>query len=176
VALTLSDPDSDESYVRGGAGFEVSGGTVLRAAAVTVLAALLATAVALFVGAAHGSSVRSTLKHRGVTVTATVTGCLGLVGGTGVVPTSFECHAAVRLNGHRYVDELRGTSSRFEVDQAVPAVIDPEHPSVLYTAASVASTRARWHSYLTAIVLLAVTVALAVPLALWWRKGAAEPV
>jgi hypothetical protein len=174
VALTLSDPDSGESYVRGGAGFEVSGRTVLRATAVTVLAALLATTVALFIGAARQNSVRSALKHRGVAVTATVTACLGVVGGTGIVVNRFDCRAAFEVGGRHYVDRLQGTSMQLQQGQAVAAVVDPRSLSVLYTAASVASARKSSHAYFPAIVSLVVTIALAATLGLWWRKGAAE--
>jgi hypothetical protein len=170
VALTLSDEDSDESYVRGGAGFAVSGRTVARWCAAVLLASLLATTAVLFSSAAHESSLRSTLQRRGVPVSATVTSCVGIVGGTGVTATSFQCRAAVVVGGHRYVDSLRGTSAQYDRGQAVPAVVDPRHLSVLFTATSVAGSQSTGHSYVSAIVWLAVTIAFAVALALWWRK------
>jgi hypothetical protein len=75
-----------------------------------VAATLLVLVVVLTVAGVHSNNQIDTLHGRGVPVTVTVSGCLGLLGGSGSNAAGYSCHGSYTLDGRRYTEPLPGTS------------------------------------------------------------------
>jgi len=50
------------------------------------------------------------LRQHGIPVTVTVTGCLGLLGGSGSNPVGYACRGSYVVDGHRYNEPIPGTA------------------------------------------------------------------
>jgi uncharacterized membrane protein len=134
VTTTLHAAESSAGYIRGGGGAPTDAPRVLRIFAGVCLGLLAAVAVALIVGAVHENSRRHELQHHGVTVQVTVTSCVGTATGTGITVNGFTCRGSFVLNGHTYVDVIRGSSQLLARGSVLTGVADPRSPSVLSTA------------------------------------------
>jgi hypothetical protein len=170
-------------YVRGVRIGDMEATPVIRVIAIAVLLVVLAIAVALTIGAAHENSRVNLVRHRGVPVQVTVTGCQGISSGVGMGIEYWECRGAYTLGGQSYNEVIGGSRARLQTGQIVPAVAVPGHPGLLSTGA--ARAHSSWKPYLAPIILgaLFVTGVLAF---VWWSKrrhgraapgaGPAEPV
>ena len=105
---------------------------------VIVVVGLLAIAVGLAVAARQSNARADRLRHHGVTVVATVTTCLGELGGSGSNAAGYTCRGRFRLDGTVYDEVLPGSDQRVPGAQ-LDLVSDPGHPHDLATAAQVAS-------------------------------------
>ena len=83
---------------------------VLQVIAAMVVGALLVVIVVLTVAGIGSNNQIDALHDRGVPVTVTVTGCLGLLGGSGSNAAGYSCHGTYTLDGHRYTESLPGTA------------------------------------------------------------------
>ncbi|MHB8329805.1 MAG: hypothetical protein ACYDD6_09315, partial [Acidimicrobiales bacterium] len=93
-------------------------------------------------------------------VQVTVTGCRGLIGGSGSNPVGYDCTGTYGVDGRRYSrhipdDTLHAKGAR------VQGLTVPSDPGLLSTPAIVAGERASWRVF-TLPTVLAVAVALAV--------------
>jgi hypothetical protein len=93
-------------------------------------ATLLVLVVVLTVAGAHSNDQIDTLHDRGVPVTVTVTGCLGLLGGSGSNAAGYSCHGSYTLDSRRYIEPLPGTSFH-RPGATIPAVAVPGDPALL---------------------------------------------
>jgi hypothetical protein len=133
-----------DTYTRGATGVIVSPrrvAWVLTVASVAVLAFLV---VALIVSAFAERSRASSLRHVGVPVEATVTRCIGRASGTGITTIGYTCRAAFTMAGERHEAVLGGSSALLAPGEIVRAVADPNDPSVLASAGSVAGSTSSW--------------------------------
>lgn len=73
-----------------------------------VMATLLVLVVVLSVAGIHSNNQIDRLHTQGVPVTVTVTGCLGLLGGSGSNAAGYSCRGTYTLDGHRYDEALPG--------------------------------------------------------------------
>ena len=150
------------------------GRRVGRAVAALCMAALAVTAVVLTVAGADKNAQITRLRNHGTTVAVTVTGCLGLLGGSGSNPAGYECRGAYRVDGRRYVADIPGTGLR-RPGSTLRAVIDPDDPALLSTPAILASEHASWRVYVVPGALFLAVLCLA-GLALWRsRRARARP-
>lgn len=112
-------------------------GRVLTA---VLLASLAVSALALFwAGARHNDRILR-LRQDGVPVTATVTGCLGLMGGSGSNLVGYACRGTFSLAGHTYSEALPGDSLR-PPGTRIALVSVPGSPGLLATPAEAAAGR-----------------------------------
>jgi hypothetical protein len=137
---------------------------------VVVIVALAVSAVALAVSAAHENARATRLQQHGVPVVATVSGCSGISSGIAMAIEYWECRATYALGGHQYNEIIRGSRAHLSPGQTVEAVAVPGEPALLSTAAAAARKHSPWSSYVTAIILGAAAVALAVLLIGWSRR------
>lgn len=148
----------DETVLRG-ASVAVDVRRVGRALAGTGLVALAVLVAFLFwAGVRHNSRI-SSLRSEGVAVTATVTQCRGLMGGSGSNAAGYECAGSFALGGRRYRatlpdGALHATGSR------VAVISVPGDPTLLATPAAVASERPSASVFVAPAVLSLVLLAL----------------
>jgi hypothetical protein len=142
-----------------GAGVEVD---VRRAARVVVgicLVGLLVLVVVLFVAGANKNAQINQLRNHGVAVNVTVTGCLGLLGGSGSNPAGYACTGTFTLDGHRYRESVPGNVLR-PPGTKVAAVAVPGNPPLLDTHHAVASEHASLSVFVVPTILLIVVLLL----------------
>ena len=157
-------------YVRGVRATTVQSGRVLRVLAVICMLALVGAEIGVLVTVTNDKSVADKLRHHGVPVTATVTGCVGISSGVGMGIEYWQCRASYSLGGQSYVAAIRGSRSLLEVGTRVAAVAVAGDPALLSTPASVAHQQSFWHTYLTPVILGAVIVGLSLASLLWIRR------
>lgn len=131
-------------------------GRVLAAAALAALAVVVATL--FWAGARHNSRITA-LREDGVAVTATVSQCRGLMGGSGSNAAGYECTGTFSLGGHRF-DATLPDGALHARGSTVHLVTVPGDPTLVATPAGVRSERASDRVYVVPAVLLVVLVAL----------------
>jgi len=121
------------------------------------LVALAVVAVALFVAGVDKNDQITRLRQHGVAVGVTVTGCLGLLGGSGSNAAGYECKGTFTLAGHRYHEDIPGNTIRTP-GSTIRAVAVPGNPPLLSTARAVATDRPSWHVFAVPTILIVVDV------------------
>jgi hypothetical protein len=132
-------------------------------AVVLGLGAVMVTAVFLVVAGIGRNTQIDRLRHHGVPVEVTVTGCRGLLGGSGSNGAGYACQGTFVLDGRRYRRAVPGNRLLAPGSQlslltvgddpgllADPTVVEAEHPSarvfvlpaVLFTTAVAAGALA----------------------------------
>jgi hypothetical protein len=164
-------PD-DSSYLRGVRVAEVDTGRVVRVLIAVCVVAVVILATILTISAARQNSRLSTLRSRGVPVTVTVTGCLGISSGIGMAVEYWECRGTYTLAGQSYTEVIGGSRARLREGQTVPAIAVPGDPALLSTAAVAARSHSDWSPYVTPMILVGVTATVIVGLIVWsrWRR------
>jgi len=157
-----------------GAGVDVDVRRLGRVVAATCLLALGVLVVVLSVAGAQKNAQISRLRQHGVPVTVTVTGCLGLLGGSGSNAAGYACTGTYTVAGHRYSRAIPGTT-QLDPGATIRGVSDPGDPALLSTPGAVASQHPSWHVYVLPAILLAVLVLALVALVLRRRPAAARP-
>jgi len=152
-----------------GAGVDVDIGRVGRVAVIVCLMALAVSVVVLFTAGVQKNAQINRLRQHGVPVEVTVSGCLGLLGGSGSNAAGYACRGSFTLHGHRYSDAIPG-DTHYRPGQRVRAVTDPDDPGLLSTAAIVAGERASASVFALPGSLLAV-LALLVAVVLHSRRS-----
>jgi hypothetical protein len=171
--MGAAQPDTtpeDVEHLRAVRVARVDPGQVIRAIVVVVIVALAASAAALAISAGRDNARATRLQQHGVPVVATVSGCSGTSSGIGMAIEYWECRGTYSLGGQQYNEVIRGSRVHLNPGQTVRAVAVPGAPALLSTAAAAAQQHSPWSSYVTAIVLGAVAVGLAVILVVWSRR------
>jgi hypothetical protein len=168
-----TDEPAAGSYIRGGAGVVDTRRLfrVLVGSAVVVLAAVVAV---LTIQAADKNSRIDSLQRRGVPVDVTVTHCLGILSGTGITVTSFQCSGSFELAGRNYNAVIGGSNANHAAGDVVKAIADPKHPTSLSSASSLVNARSSWRAFIGPGVLFVLLVLL-IAGALWRsRRNSAQ--
>ncbi len=95
-----------------------------------VLITLAALAVGLTIVGFHKNQQIDQLHTHGVPVTVTVTGCLGLLGGSGSNAAGYSCHGTYTLRGRTYNESLPG-SAFHRPGSTIDAVAVPGDPALV---------------------------------------------
>ena len=150
---------------------EVDPRRALRLVVGVCLLALTVVAVVLLVAGAKKNSQAVSLHDHGVPVSVTVSGCIGLLGGSGSNAAGYACKGSYTFDGHRYEQAIPGTALRHP-GQVIDGVIVPGDPALLSTPAAVAVQQASWRVFIAPVILLASSCWPSVPC---WSGGAAVP-
>ncbi len=142
-----------------GAGVDVNTRLAGRVVAAVCLVGLAVLVVILFVAGYHKNEQINRLRQHGVPVTVTVTGCLGLLGGSGSNPAGYACQGTFMLGGQHYRESIPGTALR-PPGSKVQAVAVAGDPPLLSTRHAVATDRASASVYVVPAILLVVLVLL----------------
>jgi hypothetical protein len=163
------DPREPAGSLRGAGVGEVDVRRLGQAALAAALIGLAVLAVFLYAAGARKNSQIDQLRHRGVPVAITVTGCVGQLGGSGSNAAGYACRGAFTLGGHRYVEAIPG-SSRYDPGATLRGVAVPGDPALVTTAAALAGEHASGRVYLLPSVLAAVALATAAVLLVRRRR------
>jgi hypothetical protein len=155
----MQTDEAPGGYIRGGAGVADTRWLfrVLVASAIVVLAVLLAV---LTIQAADKNSRIDNLRHRGVPVDVTVTDCLGILSGTGITVTSFQCSGSFELAGRSYHAVIAGSNANHAAGDVVKAIADPKHPTSISSASSLVNAHSSWRAFIGPAVLFLLLVLL----------------
>jgi ABC-type Na+ efflux pump permease subunit len=162
-----SEPETSDRplTVLRGAGVDVDPRRAVQLVVAVSLVALTVVAVILLLAGTKKNSQAVSLHDHGVPVTVTVSGCLGLLGGSGSNPAGYSCKGSYTFDGHRYQQALPG-NALLRPGAVVQGVIDPGDPSLLSTPGAVADQHASWRVFILPVILFAlVAMALVVLLA-----------
>jgi hypothetical protein len=157
-----------------GAGVDVDVRRAGRVAVVVCLAALAVSVVVLVTAGAQKNAQINRLRQHGVPVEVTVSGCLGLLGGSGSNAAGYACHGSFTFQGRRYSAAIPGNTF-YRPGQQVRAITDPDNPALLSTAAIVAGERASWTVFVLPGSLLVVLVLLVALLLRRRRSRSPDP-
>jgi hypothetical protein len=123
------------------------------------MAALAVLVIGLFVAGVHKNAQITRLRTQGVAVHVKVSGCLGLLGGSGSNQAGYECRGTFTLDGHRYSEDIPGNTLRAP-GALVPAVAVSGDPPLLSTAHDVATQPASAGVFIVPAVLLVALLVL----------------
>jgi hypothetical protein len=167
---------SDEAaagYIRGGGGI-VDTRRLFRVIVGSAIVALAVLVVVLTIEAVHKNSRIDSLQHRGVPVDVTVTSCFGILSGTGITVTSFQCSGSFDLAGRSYNAVIVGSNVNHAVGDVVKAVADPKHPTSISTPSSLVNAHSSWRAFIGPAVLFVPLVLLIAGAAWWSRRNSAQ--
>jgi hypothetical protein len=133
------------------------------------LVALVVTSTVLFVAGARKNHQVDELRHHGVPVTVTISGCIGLLGGSGSNGAGFSCTGSYRVAGRRYVASFSAEVTE-PPGSHLRAVTAAGDPSLVATVATVAGEHPSGGVYVLPGVLLAAAVAFGLGLVLTDRR------
>jgi hypothetical protein len=162
MSASPAGPLPDENgYIRGGGGVAIQTRRVLGAVAALCVAVLVALIVDLTMAAAHQGAQLSTLRHQGVPVEVTVTGCLAVGSGVGMGIEYWQCRGAYALGGETFNEVIRGSRNLLDAGQQLSALAVPGRPALVSTVSAVAQRHSAWTRYV-APALLGVAAVLVV--------------
>jgi len=124
-----------------------------------IMATLAITAVVLTVAGIHSNDQINRLHTQGQPVTVTVTGCLGLLGGSGSNAAGYSCRGAYQLAGHVYREPLPG-STFYRPGTKVSSIAVPGDPALVSPAGIVNSQQVSNGVFVVPIVLAVVLLAM----------------
>jgi hypothetical protein len=139
-----------------------------QVAVAVALVALVVTGVILLIAGVQKNAQSTSLRDHGVPVTVTVTGCLGLMGGTGANAAGYSCQGTYSVAGKQYSQAIPGTTTFRAKGSTFQGVVVPSDPKLLSTPDQVASQRASWRVFIVPTVLI--LVALLIGAFLLWRR------
>jgi hypothetical protein len=168
VSADTGSSDTALSRLRG-ARVEVDARRAGRVVVALCLVGLAVLVVALFVAGADKNAQITQLRQHGVAVTVTVTGCLGLLGGSGSNAAGYACKGTFTLDGHRYKESIPGNALR-PPGTKVRAVAVPGNPPLLDTHHAVDSEHTSSGVFVVPAILLVVLVIVVGALVLRWRR------
>jgi hypothetical protein len=142
-----------------GAGVQVDRRRVAQAAIGIVLATLAVLAVVFTIVGVHTNQQDDRLHNDGVPVTFTVTGCLGLLGGSGSNAAGYSCRGTYSLQGRHYREPLPGNSFH-RPGSTVAALAVPGDPALVSPASIVATEHSSAGVFVLPATLAAVLVLL----------------
>jgi hypothetical protein len=156
-----------------GAGVDVDARLAGRIAIALVLVTLLVVAIVLFIAGGDKNTQISSLREHGVPVTVTVTGCVGLLGGSGSNFAGYACRGSYTLDGRQFNESIPG-DALLANGAHIEGVAVPGDPGLLSTPSLVASQRASARVFILPAVLSLVFVAIVV-LLFWRRRSRRRP-
>jgi len=152
-----------------GAGVQVDSRRIGRVALSVVLATLAVLAIVFTVVAVHTNRQDDRLHNAGVPVTFTVSGCMGLLGGSGSNAAGYACRGAYTLDGHRYSEPLPGDAFH-RPGSTVAALAVPGDPALVSPASIVATEHSSAGAYVLPAILWVLLLALIVLLLVVHRR------
>jgi hypothetical protein len=124
-----------------------------------LLVALAVSVVIFFVAGVHKNSQITQLRQNGVPVQITVSGCLGLLGGSGSNQAGYACRGSFTVDGHRHNEPIPG-NTLYPPGTTLRAVTVPGDPALVTTARILATEQTSSKVYILPAVLLVLLILL----------------
>ncbi len=121
------------STLRGASAVDVDSRRIRGVIVVVCVVVLAVLAGSLFIAGARKNAQIDSLRRNGVPVVVTVTGCRGLLGGSGSNDAGYVCRGTFTLRGRHHVDTIPGDLDR-PPGTKVRAVTLSADPGLLATA------------------------------------------
>jgi hypothetical protein len=153
-----------------GAGVQIDGRRVARALLGLALVTLAVLVIAFTIVGVHKNQQDDRLHDDGVPVTFTVSGCLGLLGGSGSNAAGYSCQGSYTLDGRRYSERLPGNDFH-RPGSAVAAIAVPGDPALVSPAAMVRTEHSSAGVFVVPAILLVILLVLVVLLLLLRRHN-----
>jgi hypothetical protein len=150
-----------------GAGVTVDSRRVTRVFLGAGLAAVAALVITLFVAGVDKNAQITQLREHGIAVGITVTGCRGLLGGSGSNPVGYACSGTYTVDGRRYTKAIPG-NTLLAMGTTVRGVSAQGDPALISTPRLLANEHASWKVFLLPTVI--VVVALLLLGAVVWQR------
>ncbi len=125
-----------------------------------VLVLVAVSLVVSFVSAANDNSRIERLQSHGIALRATVSSCIGNLGGSGSNASSYTCVATYSIATHNYHEVIGHMGSFAAPGTRVAVVADPSHQGTIELASAVESSSASNSVYVAPWLLSALFVAL----------------
>jgi hypothetical protein len=133
------------------------------------LVTLLVLVVIFTIAGVHNNNQINRLHHDGVPVSVTVTGCLGLMGGSGSNAAGYSCTGTFTLDGKRYSESLPGTDFH-KPNSTLRAIVVPNDPALVSPISIERTQHAGLSVFLVPGILLVVLLLLLGLIALVQRR------
>jgi hypothetical protein len=156
-----------------GAGVSVDARRVRQVAIGIVLVTLAVLAIVFTIVGIHTNQQDDRLHHEGVPVTFTVTGCLGLLGGSGSNAAGYSCRGTYTLDGRHYSGVQLPGDSFHRPGSTVAAIAVPGDPALVSPASIVATEHSSAGAFVLPVVLAAILLVLVALLLLLRRRSRA---
>ena len=177
-SITPPEETADRIGQLRGAGVSVDARRVGQVVIGLVLVTLAVLAIVFTIVGIHTNQQDDRLHHDGVPVTFTVTGCLGLLGGSGSNAAGYSCRGTYTLEGKRYSGLQLPGDSFHRPGSTVAAVAVPGDPALVSPASIVATEHSSAGAFVLPAVLAAILLLLVALLVLLRRRrrvsGAAQ--
>ncbi len=159
-----------------GAGVDVDPRRAAQLVVGTCLVALAVVAVILLVSGIRKNAHDASLQDHGVPVSVTVSGCLGLLGGSGSNAAGYACKGTYTFDGRHYQQAIPG-NALLPAGSVVRGVIVPGDPRLLSTPATVATQQPSSKVYIVPAILFGILVVAVVVMVLArrHRRAVATP-
>jgi hypothetical protein len=131
----------------------------------TIMLSIFAVIIVVtFISANNDNARIDRLKSDGVSVTVTVTSCVGNIGGSGSNAAGYTCRGSYRVDGTHYEEVIGSKTSQSSAGTTVRGVADPNRPSTVELASTVARSKSSGSVYVVPSVLALVFVVLTLAL------------
>lgn len=157
-----------------GAGVSVDTRRVGQVALGIVLVTLAVLAIVFTVVGIHTNQQDDRLHHDGVRVTFTVTGCLGLLGGSGSNAAGYSCRGTYTLDGKHFSSVQLPGASFHRPGSTVAAIAVPGDPALVSPASIVATEHSSAGAFVLPVVLAVILLVLVALLVLLRRRRQAK--
>jgi hypothetical protein len=154
-----------------GAGVNVDTRVAARVAVVLGLSAIAVVAIVLFVAGHQKNAQISSLQTHGVPIDAKVTGCIGLLGGSGSNGAGYDCTVTYVYGGQHYAEGAPGNDRVLSTGSTIKGVIASDDPALFSTPRTIAGERASAGVYLVPSILAGVFVVLSAVLVVRLRRA-----
>jgi len=122
-----------------------------------LLAGLAVLVVVLFAAGIHRNDQITRLRHQGVAVQIKVSGCLGLLGGSGSNAAGYACRGSFTLDGHRENEAIPGNIFR-PPGARLRGVSVPGDPALVTTVGALAGEHPSGKVFILPTILAVVLV------------------
>jgi hypothetical protein len=163
------EPDRPVTTLRG-AGVDVDPRRAGQLVLAVVLVALAVVAVVLLVAGVQKNNQADALEHHGVAVEVRVSGCSGLLGGSGSNAAGYRCQGSYTFAGRHYERDIPG-NALLAPGTIIRGVVTPGDPGLISTPAMVAAQRSSWRVYLAPTILFAALAIALVTVVLLRRRA-----
>jgi hypothetical protein len=167
----VSDPDGPLGNLRG-AQVAVDPRRARRLVVGLSLVALAVVAVVLLVAGVNKNDQASSLHDHGIPVSVTVTGCTGLLGGSGSNAAGYACKGTYTFEGRHYARSIPGTGL-WHPGAVIDGVISSGDPGLLSTPSAVAGQTASDSVFIAPAILFVVFLVVLALVLLSYRRSRA---